>query len=140
MTDNGVQDMIQTMPESLQGFILNLESTDGKIIFAPSAADGVGAFDHADESFQLIDISAQVSNYYNFGGAAPAANGKIIFAPYVADGVGIFDPDDERFRLIDHSALLSSDYKSGGAAPAAKLRLEQSLSKVGRIVLCARPR
>ena len=57
----------------------------------------MGAFDHADESFQLIDISAQVSNYYNFGGAAPAANGKITLAPYVAIGVGVFDPADESF-------------------------------------------
>ena len=83
VTDNGVQDMIQTMPESLQGFILNPDSTDGKIIFALSAADGVGAFDHADESFQLIDIS-----------------------PMNAEGVGIFDPADDSFYPVDISAKL----------------------------------
>ena len=55
----------------------------------------MGVFDHADESFQLVDIFAQASNYYNCGGAAPAANGKIIFAPSAADGVGVFDHADE---------------------------------------------
>ena len=40
VTDNGVQDMIQTVPESLRGLISNPDSTDGKIMFAPANAAG----------------------------------------------------------------------------------------------------
>ena len=36
----------------------------------PFVADGVGTFDPADESFPLIDIAAQLSSEYKFGGAA----------------------------------------------------------------------
>ena len=72
-----------------------LPLSTGKIIFAPLSADSVGIFDPADDSFQLVDIFAQLSHGWKFGGAAPAANGKIIFAPCWADSVGIFDPADE---------------------------------------------
>ena len=63
----------------------------------------MGVFDPGDESFQLIDISAQLSSDLKFAGAAPAANGRIIFVPDVAESVGVFDPDDASFQLIDIS-------------------------------------
>ena len=93
-------------------------ATNGKVIFAPTAAAGVGVFDATDNSFQLIDISAQVSGDYKFVGAATAQNGKIILAPYYADGVGVFDPMDDSFQLIDISAQISIDSKFTGAATA----------------------
>ena len=73
-------------------------AANGEIIFAPSLADSVGIFDPADDSFQLVDIFAQLSHGWKFGGAAPAANGKFIFAPCWADSVGIFDPADESLK------------------------------------------
>ena len=85
---------------------------DVGIIFAPFNADCVGIFDPADDSFQLVDISAQLSDNRKFFGAVPAANGKIIFAPSCADSVGIFDPADDSFQLVDISARLSDDYSS----------------------------
>ena len=71
----------------------------------------MGVFDPADESFQLINASAQLSCDSKFCGAAPAANGKILFAPSAADGVGAFDHADESFQLIDISAQVSNYYR-----------------------------
>ena len=71
-------------------FYLAAPAANGKIIFAPYSADSVGIFDPADDSFQLVDISVQLSGDRKFFGAAPAANGKIVFAPFSADSVGIF--------------------------------------------------
>jgi hypothetical protein len=34
---------------------------DGRVVFAPSNADGVGVFDPTDDSFSLVDISATIS-------------------------------------------------------------------------------
>jgi hypothetical protein len=34
---------------------------DGRVVFAPSYADGVGVFDPTDDSFSLVDISATIS-------------------------------------------------------------------------------
>ena len=36
-------------------------ASDGKIIFAPHNADGVGVFDPVDNSFVLVDISSTIS-------------------------------------------------------------------------------
>ena len=72
-------------------------AANGKIIFSPMEADGVGVFDPADDSFYLVDISARLSGEVKFYGAAEAANGKITFSPMFADGVGIFDPADNSF-------------------------------------------
>ena len=74
------------------------------LIFALDVADSVGVFDPDDESFQLIDISTQLSSDFKFAGAAPAANGMIIVAPDFADSVGVFDIGDESVQLIDISA------------------------------------
>ena len=76
-------------------------ASNGKIIFAPYNADGVGVFDPSDNSFALVDISATISSDDKFNGAAAASNGKIIFAPFNADGVGVFDPSDNSFALVD---------------------------------------
>ena len=51
------------------------------IIFVPDAADSVGVFDPGDESFQLIEISEQLSSGFKFACASPAATGKLDFAP-----------------------------------------------------------
>ena len=68
-------------------------------------------FEPGDESFQLIDISAQLSGDLKFAGATPAANGMIIFVSDVADSVGVFDTGNESFQLVDISAQLSGDLK-----------------------------
>ena len=94
-------------------------AANGKVVVAPSNADFVGIFDPADGSFQLFDISAQLSSDWQSIGAAPAADGKTIFAPFFVVSVGILDPADDSFQLVDISAQLSSDWKFNGAAPAA---------------------
>ena len=67
-------------------------ASNGKIVFAPVHADGVGVFDPTDNSFALVDISSTISTDWKFSGAAIASNGKIVFVPRDADGVGVFDP------------------------------------------------
>ena len=58
-------------------------------------------------SFELVDISAQVSGQEKFSGAVVANSGKIVFVPYGADGVGVFDPVDNKFTTpISGSARL----------------------------------
>ena len=94
-------------------------ASNGKIIFAPVHADGVGVFDPTDNSFALVDISSTISTDFKFAGAATASNGKIIFTPYHADGVGVFDPTDSSFALVDISSTISTDQKFVGAATAS---------------------
>ena len=65
---------------------------DGRVVFAPSNADGVGVFDPTDDSFTLVDISATISSDAKFAGPAVAGDGRVVFAPYNADGVGVFNP------------------------------------------------
>jgi len=94
-------------------------ASNGKIVFAPSNADGVGVFDPTDNSFALVDISSTISTDWKFHGAATASNGKIIFAPLNADGVGVFDPTDNSFALVDISSTISTYEKFQGAATAS---------------------
>ena len=56
--------------------LLTKTAANGTIIFVPDVADSVGVFDTGDQSFQLVDISAQLSSDLKFAGAAPAATGK----------------------------------------------------------------
>ena len=65
---------------------------DGRVVFAPFNANGVGVFDPTDDSFTLVDISATISSNYKFYGAAVAGDGRGVFVPYHADGVGVFFP------------------------------------------------
>ena len=53
------------------------------VIFVPVVADTVGVFDPGDESFELIDNSAQLSSGFKFACAAQGATGKVILAPEV---------------------------------------------------------
>jgi hypothetical protein len=65
---------------------------DGRVVFAPRNADGVGVFDPWFDSFTLVDISATISSDKKFTGAAVADVGRVVFAPSNADGVGVFNP------------------------------------------------
>ena len=94
-------------------------ASNGKIVFAPLHADGVGVFDPTDNSFALVDISSTISTDDKFFGAATASNGKIIFAPFHSDVVGVFDPTDNSFALVDISSTISTDFKFSGAATAS---------------------
>ena len=85
-------------------------ASNGKIIFAPYNADGVGVFDPSDNSFALVDIASTISTDWKFHGAAAAGNGKVIFAPSNADGVGVFDPSDNSFVLVDIASTISTDW------------------------------
>ena len=93
-------------------------ASNGKIIFAPYNADGVGVFDPSDNSFVLVDIASTISTDWKFHGAATAGNGKVIFAPSNADGVGVFDPSDNSFVLVDIASTISSTGKFRAAATA----------------------
>jgi len=84
--------------------------SNGKVIFAPYNADGVGVFDPSappEEAFVRWWTSHRPSLVTGkFRGAATAGNGKVIFAPFNADGVGVFDPNappEEAFTLVDIS-------------------------------------
>ena len=65
--------------DNIAKFSVAASAANGKIIFVPFAADGVGG--------NGVDSK--------FTGGALAENGKIIFV----DGVGIFDPVDDSFLL-----------------------------------------
>ena len=65
---------------------------DGRVVFAPFNADGVGVFDPTDDSFTLVDISATIDSDFKFNGAAVAGDGRVVFAPRNAHGVGLFNP------------------------------------------------
>jgi streptogramin lyase len=94
-------------------------ASNGKIVFAPRNADGVGVFDPTDNSFELVDISSTISESNKFDGAAAASNGKIVFAPLNAHGVGVFDPTDNSFELVDIMSTISESEKFSGAAAAS---------------------
>jgi hypothetical protein len=66
-------------------------ASNGKIVFGPLDADGVGVFDPSDNSFELVDISSTISMGTKFSGAAAASNGKVVLGPRNADGVGVFE-------------------------------------------------
>ena len=76
-------------------------------IFALDVAGSVGVFDPDGESFQLIDIPAQLSCDFKFAGAALTANGLIIVAPDLADRRGCLRPCV--FRPAPVSAPVSFD-------------------------------
>ena len=63
---------------------------DGRVVFAPSNANGVGVFDPTDDSFILVDISGEFSGMSVLAGTTTAGDGRVVFAPSNADGVGIF--------------------------------------------------
>jgi hypothetical protein len=96
---------------------------DGRVVFAPLHADGVGVFDPRDDSFTLVNISATIDSDFKFAGAALAGDGRVVFAPYRADGVGVFDPTDDSFTLVNISATIDSDFKFNGAAVAGDGRV-----------------
>ena len=45
-----------------------MTASNGKIIFTPGNADGVGVFDPSDNSFALVDISSTISTDSKFLG------------------------------------------------------------------------
>jgi len=103
-------------PAQLYKFSGAVTAANGKIVFVPDHANGVGVWNPDDkDGFLYVDISAPSStvdlgglssftNTNKFRGGASASNGKVVFAPYVANGVGVFDPNDNSFVLVDISA------------------------------------
>ena len=97
---------------------------DGRVVFAPHHANGVGVFDPTDDSFSLVDISDNALS--KFRGAAPAGDGRVVFAPFNANAVGVFDPTrptDDSFSLVDISATVTTAAKFFGAALAGDGRV-----------------
>jgi len=109
-------------------------ASNGKIIFAPLNADGVGVFDPTDNSFTLVDISSTISTgQVNSNGAATAlATARSSLRPLDADGVGVFDPTDNSFALVDISSTISTDEKFIGAATASNGKIIFAPCKCGR--------
>ena len=89
---------------------------DGRVVFAPLSANGVGVFNPTNDSFTLVDISPPIHSRYKFMGAAVAGDGRVVFAPRNADGVGVFDPTDDSFTLVNISTTISTGRKFAGAA------------------------
>ena len=88
---------------------------DGRVVFAPYNAGGVGVFDPTNDSFTLVDISTVVSGPYKFNGAATVGDGRVVFAPYLADGVGLLNP-----RPNNYTSVLKSVY-CDGQGPAERM-------------------
>ena len=113
-------------------FMGGASASNGKVVFAPYAANGVGVFDPNDNSFVLVDISAPSATVNlgglsgftgpaKFGAAAAASDGKVIFAPSNAEAVGVFDLSDNSFELEQDekssSSLKAQMNKFQGAEP-----------------------
>ena len=113
-------------------FMGGASASNGKVVFAPYAANGVGVFDPNDNSFVLVDISAPSATVKlgglsgftgpaKFGAAAAASDGKVIFAPSNAEAVGVFDLSDNSFELEQDknssSSLKAQTDKFQGAEP-----------------------
>jgi hypothetical protein len=64
---------------------------DGRVVFAPYSAIGVGIFDATDNRFTWVDYSATSLDgiIERFSGAAVAPDGRVVFPPQSANGVGI---------------------------------------------------
>ena len=77
---------------------------DGRVVFAPLSANGVGVFNPTNDSFTLVDISPPIHSRYKFMGAAVVGDGRVVFAPHNVLGVGVFDPRDDSFTLLDIGA------------------------------------
>ena len=110
---------ISSTISTVSKFVGAAAASNGKIVFGPLNADGVGVFDPNDNSFELVDISSTISESNKFDGAAAASNGKIVFAPFSAHGVGVFDPSDNSFELVDIRSTISASQKFSGAAVAS---------------------
>ena len=108
---------------------------NGKVIFAPYTAKGVGVFDPSDNSFVLVDISAHSPPSVNLGfrssngfvmsakfsDTVAASDGKIVFAPHFGtlgsvNSVGVFDPSDNSFQLEGISHITDTNKAFNGAA------------------------
>ena len=91
---------------------------DGRVIFAPGDAKGVGIFDSATRSTSHVRLGvAWDSETDKFRGAVEVENtGVVVFAPYNADSVGIFDSATNCFSTIDVSQTIVHDHKFSGAA------------------------
>ena len=108
---------------------------NGKVIFAPYTAKGVGVFDPSDNSFVLVDISAHSPPSVNLGfrssdglvmsakfsDTVAASDGKIVFAPLFGtlgsvNSVGVFDPSDNSFQLEGISHITDTNKAFNGAA------------------------
>jgi hypothetical protein len=64
---------------------------DGRVVFAPYSAIGVGIFDATANRFTWVNTSATSLDgiIERFSGAAVAPDGRVVFAPLSANGVGI---------------------------------------------------
>ena len=98
---------------------------NGKVIFAPKDADGVGVFDAVTSTFEIVDIGATLDGVASkFSFAVETSDGMtsdrlVVFAPFSADGVGVFNAARRAFLYIDISSTIGSiDNKFSGAAVA----------------------
>lgn len=89
---------------------------NGRIVFSPLDAAGVGVFEPSTSIFSIVDISATVNSPGKFSGAAMTRGGLVVFAPYDVDGVGLFDPMTSDFSYVDVSVTVQADSKFSGAA------------------------
>jgi hypothetical protein len=95
---------------------------DGRVVFAPTKAPGVGIFDStaaAGSQFTLVPFVAPHDNLnlmeWKFDGAATAGDGRVVFAPLNSGGVGVFDPTappESCFTFVDISATTLYPYPS----------------------------
>jgi len=91
---------------------------DGRVVFAPKDAAGVGVFNPTDNSFSLVPfgVTGLIGMNSKFECAVTAGDGRVVFVPSNADHVGVYDPTDDSFTLVPFG--VTGDKKFNGAAVA----------------------
>jgi len=89
---------------------------NGKAIFAPSLAGGVGIFDPASKTLEILSLAGQIERGDGtmFWGSALAPGGKVVFAPAGSRVVGVFDTSTSTFEAVNISEQLSGFYMYNG--------------------------
>ena len=98
---------------------------NGKVVFVPRNAGGVGVFDPTTDMFSVVDISGSISGVDRFDGGATAGDGRVVFVPWESftAGVGVFDPKTDTFKLFDIVDKITINEKFNGTALAGNGRV-----------------
>ena len=118
-------DMAPHVPPTNGTFAYGTLAEDGRVVFAPRAANCVGTFDPTTYAFECsTDVTNDTTVESKFHGAALAPTKEIIFAPTDASCIGIFssvktgDVMVDSFACVDISDILDAEQKFSGAATA----------------------
>jgi hypothetical protein len=97
-----------------------LTAGDGRVVFVPKNADGVGVFNPTDDSFTLVPVG--VTGDTKFAGAAVAGDGRVVFAPRKRRRRGGVRLDGQQFTLVSFVAPHDNLTRDDGNLPAPRRR------------------